>query len=493
MGHTAWLLAEHLSHANPVLEGAERVLLIESQAALTQPGVHRQKLHMIVSAMRHFAAELEERGVEVELRRAGTLAEGVAAHRAQRGNAEVRILAPTGRQARRLVEGLDGVAVTSGSLFVTTDDQFRAWASGRKRLVMEGFYREQRRRLDVLMDGAEPVDGQWNFDHDNRKKPPKDVRPPAAWRPVEDDIDAQVRRDLDAMAAGAFGNDGPRIWPVTAIEAEMALDDFVTHRLPEFGPWQDAMLGGERLLWHAGLAAAMNLGLLAPMAMVRAAEAAYRDGRAPIGSAEGFIRQIIGWREYVHGIFRLREDEWDGMNALEADRALPEVFWGGATDMRCMGDAISGLQATGYAHHIERLMLFGNLQLLLGVDPAEALDWFRVTHIDGHDWVMAPNVLGMALFADGGRMMTKPYAASGAYVNRMSDHCKGCRYTPTVRHGDDACPFTTLYWDFLDRNRGSLGTNPRMALAVKNLDRLPPDDLNAIRAQAGALKADFRA
>ena len=491
--HTAWLLAEHLSHANPVLEGAGRVLLVESDAALAQAGVHRQKLHMMLSAMRHFARELHERGVEVDLRQAPTLAAGVRAHRAAHGASEVRVLEPTGVRARRLARGLPGVAVTSGSLFLTTEDQFSAWASGRKRLIMESFYRDQRRRLGVLMDGDEPVEGQWNFDHDNRKKPPRGLVPPPVWMPVEDDIDAEVRRDLDGAALVTFGHDGPRRWPVTATEAQAALAEFVANRLPEFGPWQDAMLGGQRLLWHAGLAAAMNIGILDPMTMVRAAETAYRDGRAPIGSVEGFVRQIIGWREYVHGLYRLREGEWDGMNALDADRALPGLFWGAPTDMACMSDAIAGLQATGYAHHIERLMLFGNLQLLLGVDPAEALDWFRVTHVDGHDWVMAPNVLGMALFADGGRMMTKPYAASGAYINRMSDHCTGCRYTPTVRHGADACPFTTLYWDFLDRNRGSVGTNPRMALSVKNLDRLDPDEIAAIRDQAADLKDAFSA
>jgi deoxyribodipyrimidine photolyase-related protein len=492
-GHTAWLLAEHLSHANPALDGAERVLLIESDAALAQPGVHRQKLHMILSAMRHFARELREQGVEVDLRRSATLAAGVRAHRAAHDGPEVRILEPTGTLSHRFVSVLPGVTVVKESLFLTTDEQFSAWASGRKRLVMEGFYREQRRRLDVLMDGDEPVEGQWNFDHDNRRKPPKGLIPPRVWMPAEDDIDADVRRDLDGARLASFGHDGPRRWPVTAAEADAALEDFIIRRLAEFGPWQDAMLGGQRMLWHAGLAAPMNLGLLDPLVMVRAAEAAYRDGRAPIGSVEGFVRQIIGWREYVHGIYRLRRADWDGMNALDADRALPAVFWGGPTEMACMGDAISGLEATGYAHHIERLMLFGNLQLLLGVDPAEALRWFRVTHVDGHDWVMAPNVLGMALFADGGRMMTKPYAASGAYINRMSDHCAGCRYTPTVRHGADACPFTTLYWDFLDRNRGRLGTNPRMALAVKNLDRLAPDEINAIRAQAAILTADFSA
>lgn len=492
LGHTAWLLAEHLSHDNPVLDDAGRVLLIESDAAMNVGPVHRQKIHLILVALRTFADELRERGVEVDLRRATTYREGVAAHRSDHGDPEVRLLRPTGPRAREGLRAVPGVVLVEGTLFLTTDAEFETWAGDRGNLVMEGFYRWQRRRLDLLMDGDEPVEGRWNFDAENRGKPGKDVRPPEPWTPVEGPHDREVRAQLDRRDS-SFGDDGPRRFPASAIEARAALAHFIEHRLPSFGMYQDAMLGGERFMWHAALAAAMNLGLLAPLEMVRAADDAYRAGHAPIASVEGFVRQIIGWREYVRAVFNRWESDWPGMNGLDADRTLPAVFWGGPTEMRCMADAIGGLVQTGYAHHIERLMLFGNLQMLLGVRPAEALHWFHHTHVDGHAWVMAPNVLGMALHADGGRMMTKPYAASGAYIKRMSDHCGGCRYDPSARHGPDACPFTTLYWDFLARHRARFMTNGRMALSIRNLDRIPPPELSAIRRDATRLRNQFSA
>jgi deoxyribodipyrimidine photolyase-related protein len=253
------------------------------------------------------------------------------------------------------------------------------------------------------------------------------------------------------------------------------------------------MLHGERSLWHSLLSSSLNLGLLSPLECVEAAEHAYRSGAAPIAAVEGFVRQLIGWREYVWCLYRLREREWGRMNALRAQAPLPEVLWGGPTEMRCVGDAVGGLRETAYAHHIERLMLFGNLVLLLGVHPRAALDWFHHAFIDGYEWVMAPNVLGMATFADGGRMMTKPYAAGGRYVQRMSDHCGGCRYRPDRRTGDDACPFSTLYWDFLDRNRERLGGNHRMRIAYRNLDAIDRGELDEIRRRGRALRREFRA
>ncbi len=492
-GHTAWVLAEHLSHENPVLAGADRVLVIESRVALMRSGLHRQKAHLVLSAMRHFASELVERGVQVDLRQADSFRAGVREHRHSHGAVEVRVLRPTGLTADALVRAFPGVAVVESGLFLTSEDAFAQWAGSRTSLVMEGFYRWQRRRLDVLMDGDQPAEGRWNFDHDNRGRPPKGVRPPARWSPTEDDIDAAVRRDLDAMGLASFGIDGTRRVAATHAEAQMALHHFVEHFLPDFGRFQDAMLSGERFMWHSLLAPAMNLGLLLPMTAVRAAEAAYRAGSAPIASVEGFIRQIIGWREYVWGLYRLRGATWPTMNALHATRPLPALFDGGPTKMACMRDAVAGVEATGYSHHIERLMLFGNLQMLLGVRPADALEWFHRTHLDGHAWVMAPNVLGMALHADGGQMMTKPYAASGAYVKRMSDHCRGCAYDPGTRTGDQACPFTTLYWDFLARHRERFAGNHRMALILKNLDRFTPEELAAIRAHAQQIVDAFDA
>ncbi|MFN8124423.1 MAG: cryptochrome/photolyase family protein [Thermoleophilia bacterium] len=491
-GHTAWLLAEHLSPANPVLEGARRVLVIESAAAIGRGPHHRQKLLMVLSAMRRCAERLRAEGREVDLRSAPTFAAGVAAHRAEHGDPEVRLLAPLGRRAAALAR-LPGVRAVDGSLLLTPPEEFDAWAAGRRRLVMEDFYRRQRRRLGVLMDGDAPLGGVWNLDAENRRPPPRDLEPPELAPYPDDAIDAGVRRDLERLAPGAFGAIGPRLWPATPGEARARLDAFVRDALPAFGPYQDAMLGGRRLMWHSGLAAAMNLGLLDPMEAVRAVEDAHRAGAVPLASAEGFVRQVIGWREYVAGLYRLWGGDWDGMNALGADAPLPDLFRGGPTRMRCMADAVGGLGATGYAHHIERLMLFGNLMLLLGVRPSEALEWFTVSFVDGHEWVMAPNVLGMALHADGGRMMTKPYPASGAYVKRMSDHCRGCAYDPATRGGPRACPFTALYWDFLDRHRERWNANPRMRPMLRNLDRLDPAELAAARGRAAELRAAFDA
>lgn len=491
-GHTAWLLAEHLSPANPVLRGVGRVLIVESAAAIGRAPHHRQKLLMVLGAMRRCAERLRADGVEVDLRAAPTFAAGVAAHRAAHGDPEVRLLAPLGRRARAL-GGLPGVRMVDGSLFLTPREEFDAWVTGRRRLVMEDFYRRQRRRLGVLMDGDAPLGGVWNLDAENRRPPPRDLEPPELAPFPDDAIDASVRRDLDRLAPRAFGSAGSRLWPTTPEEARARLDGFVREALPRFGPYQDAMLGGRRLMWHSGLAAAMNLGLLDPMEAVRAVEDAHRAGEVPLASAEGFVRQVIGWREYVAGLYRLWGDDWGAMNALDADTPLPEVFRGAPTRMRCMADAVGGVAATGYAHHIERLMLFGNLMLLLGVRPAEALEWFTVSFVDGHEWVMAPNVLGMALHADGGRMMTKPYPASGAYVKRMSDHCRGCAYDPGARGGPRACPFTALYWDFLDRHRDRWAANPRMRPMLRNLDRLDPAERAAARSRAAELRAAFDA
>lgn len=469
-GLTTLVLGDQLSHDNPALEGADRVLMIESRAKLASAPWHRQKLHLVLSAMRHFAAELEERGVEVDYRRAQTYAAGIRAHVRAHAPKQVQLLEPTSVAARGLAE-LPRVELATGTLFLTHPDEFRAWAEGRRRLRMEDFYRYQRRRLGVLMDGDEPAGGRWNFDAENREPPPAEARPPAPYAPREDDIDDAVRRDLDRLRLTTFGEDGPRLWPATRDQALRSLHRFVDTRLADFGRWQDAMLHGERLMWHSHLSSSLNLGLLDPQEVVAAAEGAYRAGDAPIAAVEGFVRQVIGWREYVWGMYWL-EGGLPRVNALSARAELPEALWSGDTDMRCVADAVEGLRDTAYAHHIVRLMIFGNLMLLRGVKPRRAVDWFHHSFIDGYEWVMGPNVLGMATFADGGRMMSKPYAAGGRYVDRMSDYCGECRFDPTQREGEDACPFTKGYWQFLERNEEKLRPNRRMQMPYRNLDRM---------------------
>jgi deoxyribodipyrimidine photolyase-related protein len=499
-GRTAWVLADQLSLDSPALEGADRVLMVESAIRPGGLSFHRQKLHLVFTAMRHFGKEVEGRGIEVDYRRAGSLAEGLASHLADHEPDSVAVLEPNRLGAGQRLVSLDpSVEVVPGTLFLTDPARFAEWASGRKTLRMEDFYREQRRRFGILMDGDEPAGGAWNFDPENRKPPPSDVRPPRPYRPREDGIDAAVRADLDRMAADGLsmaGADGPRLFPATRKQALRALESFCRDRLPTFGPYQDAMIGGERFMWHALLSSSLNLGLLSPLECAEAAEIEYRNGNAPIASVEGFIRQVIGWREYVWGVYRLRGAEMMRENALGADRPVPVALAEldpAKTDMRCLTDVIGGIRDTAYAHHIERLMLLGNLFLTLGVEPKGATDWFHSSFIDGFEWVMVPNVAGMALWADGGKMMTKPYAASGRYIDRMSDHCKGCRYTLKERSGPDACPFTVLYWDFLDRNREMLSSNRRMWMQMKNLDRIDDTELMEIRRSAEELRTEFTA
>jgi deoxyribodipyrimidine photolyase-related protein len=492
-GTTAWILGDQLSLENPALDGADRVLLVQSTAALRAKRFHRQKLHLVLVAMRHHADDLRARGYEVDFVRADTLAAGLAAHRARRRPERVRLLAPHSAAGRRALGRLDDVEIVDGSLFLSDLGTFARWADGRQRLLMEHFYRDQRRRLDLLMDGDRPCGGRWNFDAENRQAPPQRVDPPRAYTPRESAHDAEVRRELDRLGVETWGEDGPRRWPADRAQALRALRRFVERALPRFGPYQDAMVGGERTLWHSLLSSSLNLGLLSPLEVARAAEAAYRDGEVPLASAEGFIRQVIGWREYVWCLYWYRQDEWGSMNALGADGPLPAVLETGETSMACLADAVGGLRATGYAHHIERLMLFGNLVLLCGTEPAAALDWYHRAFIDGYDWVMAPNVLGMATWADGGQMMTKPYAASGRYVERMSTYCRECRYSPGVRVGEDACPFTTLYWDFLARHRATLTANRRMGPVLTHLDRIDEPERRAIGERAQALRTRFDA
>ncbi len=490
MPHVALILGDQLFADHPAIDGASRVVFVESLGRLGRRPLHRRRAHLVLSAMRHRAAALREAGHVVEERReAGSIPEVIRA--LVEGGEEVRCAAPNDPSARSSLAAA-GARLLPSPQFLVSEATFRGWADGRKLLRMEDFYRVQRREFGVLLeDDGEPVGGRWNFDAENRRPPKDGLSAPAPWAPEEDEIDAQVRADLDRLvAAGSvelWGDDGPRAFAVTPAEAQEVLRDFVEHRLADFGPFQDAMVGGERVLFHSLLSVPLNLGLLPPLDAIRAAEAAYRDGRVPLQSAEGFIRQILGWREYVHGMAHLRRDAaWSEQNALAAERPLPAAFWGQASGWACLDRTIEGVRETGYAHHIERLMVLGNVLLLAGVQPWAAVRWFQTAFVDGAEWVMAPNAAGMALFADGGGMTTKPYAAGGNYMHRMSDHCRGCRFDHRKRTGPDACPLTALYWDFLDRHRDRLAGNHRVAMPLRSLAKIAPEELEQIRARAAA-------
>ncbi len=480
---TVWVFGDQLDRSRGALAGRIpgecRVLLVESEAQISSRRWHRQRLHLVLSAMEHFAAELRAEGFEVDMRRASTLGQGLRDHCAEHDVERVIAMEPTNWEARPVLERL-GVELVRNDLFLCHYDDFARWAAGRKRLTMEDFYRWQRLRLAVLVDldargEPQPVGGQWNFDHDNREPPPKDGRVWPSIRRFElDEIDRAV---LARLPPTTFGADPDGTWPVTRAQALTRLGEFIESGLAVFGPHEDAMLAKEWKLAHSALASSMNIGLLHPDEIVEAVEAAYRRGDAPLSSVEGFIRQVIGWREYVWGVYWLWMPGYRACNALAADRRVPPAFTGEApTEMACVANAIRHVDEHGYAHHIERLMVLGNLALTAGVEPAAMSAWMHASFVDGADWVMLPNVVGMALFADGGKMATKPYASGGAYINKMSDSCKGCRFDPKLRTGPNACPYTTLYWDFLARNADALASNHRMArqlAAMRNLSDLP--------------------
>lgn len=481
---TVWILGDQLGRHAASLEGARpgetRVLLVESAALLGRRRWHRQRAWLVLTAMRRFARELEDAGFQVDYRRAASLRRGLDEHRRRFSPGVVRAMEPASWDGRALLTE-HGVELVRSNQFLCHDEDFAAWAEDRPRLRMEDFYRWQRTRLGVLMDGDEPVGGRWNYDAENREPPPGD---PVDWpeppRSRLDDLDREV---LGALPEHLVGADPDGTWATSRRAALARLRHFIAHALPRFGPHQDAMTHRSWHLAHALLSPYLNLGMVHPREVVDAAVDAFEAGRVPIASAEGFVRQVLGWREFVWGVYWRHMPGYRRENALRARRALPPAYADARrTRMRCLADAVEGVEARGYAHHIQRLMVLGNLALLAGVRPAELVDWMHRSFVDGAEWVMLPNALSMALYADGGRMTTKPYAAGGAYIHRMSDACGRCPYDPRRRTGDDACPFTTLYWDFVAHHRERLASNPRTARAVHGLDRLK--DLPAVRRRA---------
>lgn len=473
-----WLFGDQLGPHFLTGRSDTPVVMIEARSVFRRRRFHRAKAHLVLSAMRHRAAELGDR---VRYVRADTYREGL---REAIGNGPVTVRHPTSYAALRLVKSLDQVRVLPARGFLVTHDDFRAWADGHagQRLRQEDFYRWVRRSHDLLMDGDQPVGGRWNHDHDNREPPPRGARTlgaPPPYRPEEDEIDDEVRGDLDRWeregSVAFVGRDGPRLFPATRREALAALRRFVGHRLAGFGPYEDAMLARDPVMSHSLLSSSLNLGLLDPAECVGRAEDAWRAGRAPVNSVEGFVRQVAGWREYVWQLYWHFGEDYRLRNALRHHDPLPGWFLeldADAVGARCLATALAQVRDTGWTHHIPRLMLLGSYALQRGWDPAAVTDWFHRCFVDGYDWVMVPNVVGMSQYADGGRMTTKPYTSGGSYVNRMSDLCGGCVYRPGERTGDRACPYTAGYWAFLHRHRARLERNPRMAQPVRGLDRL---------------------
>jgi deoxyribodipyrimidine photolyase-related protein len=499
------VLGDQCSAALSALDGldptSDMVLMAEVRAECTYVPHHKQKIALVLSTMRHFAEELRARGVTVAYSRlddpANTQSLSGEVARLAAACGATRIVA-THPGEYRVLRDMEGWAAATGlpveiredGRFLCSLAQFRAWAEGRKQLRMEHFYRGMRRTTGLLMEAPDqPAGGQWNHDHDNRAALPKDLRPPRPKRFPPDDITRAVIALVEREFPSHFGNTDRFAWPVTAAQAESALADFIAHRLPRFGDYQDAMAEGEPVLFHALIGAALNLGLLEPMAVCRAAEQAWRAGHAPINAVEGFIRQILGWREFVRGIYWLKMPGYAATNALAAERALPAFYWTAETSMACLSAAVAQTRDLAYAHHIQRLMVTGNFALLAGLDPVAVNAWYMVVYADAYEWVELPNTHGMALHADGGVMASKPYAASGAYIHRMSDYCRGCAHDVKQATGPRACPFNFLYWDFIARHARRFAGNPRMALPLRTLARMDAAKLAAMRGEAARFLA----
>lgn len=471
---SVWVLGDQLDPDHPGLRDASpsqvRVLMIESQAMLLAQRYHRQRLHLVLAAMRRYAAALRGRGFEVDYRRASSFRSGLAAHRAHFQPSQVCAAEPMSHGMRRALGALE-VEMLRHERFLCHDDAFRAWADTQRSLRMDAFYRMRRRETGYLMQGDEPHSGTFSLDAENRE-PASSA--PRRWPEVQRDALDELDEDVIAeLPDNAFGADPDGTWATTREGALRRLDHFVKHVLPSFGPHQDVMLGSSWHLSHSLLSPYLNLGLLHPREVCDAVQAAFDAGRAPLASAEGCLRQVLGWREYVWGAYWLFGPGYGESNRLDAKRPLPPLFRDPErTRMQCVKDALCSVHEHAYAHHIQRLMVLGNLALLAGIDPAELSRYMQISFIDGAEWVMWPNVLGMATYADGGRMATKPYAAGGAYIKRMSDACERCSFRPERRSGERGCPFTALYWGFFARHRERFAQHPRVRMTVRGLDRL---------------------
>lgn len=500
------VLGDQLDAQSSAFDGfnaaSDAVWMAEVREESTHVWSSKQRTALFLSAMRHFAQTLQHAGMPLHYttldapENQGTMAAQLTADIARLSPTKLVMTAPGDW---RVLNAIKAVAlahqlpldIREDRHFFTTLRDFRAYAKRVPSLRMEYFYREQRNVHKVLMNNNQPVGGRWNFDKENRNafpaSGPKDVPTPCRFEP--DDITRNVIDLVNTTFASHPGKLDSFAWPVTRDQALQSLKAFIQERLPLFGRYQDAMWPGQPWLYHAHLGAAMNLKLLSPREVVAAAEAAYAAGHAPIASVEGFIRQILGWREYVRGVYWTQMPRYLEHNAMDAQENLPTWFWTGDTSMACLKEAITQTLEFGYAHHIQRLMVTGLYALMHGVKPQQVHEWYLAVYVDAVEWVELPNTLGMSQYADGGIMASKPYIATGKYIQKMSPHCKGCRYDPTLRTGDNACPFTTLYWDYLIRHEHTLAKNPRISLQVKNLQRLSDAERTAVQDRAQAVRS----
>jgi deoxyribodipyrimidine photolyase-related protein len=506
--HLLYLSADQLSVdyllAANIHKTRDTVLLIESRDDFLHVPSHKQRTVLFLSAMRHFAVELQAAGYRiVYLRlddpdRSHDLRTDLTQAVRTLDPARMTILRPGDWRTLDMLSSVEAdldcvVEWTEDSHFYLAPEEFSAWAADRKTLRLEHFYRWMRRRWQTLMtEDGQPEGAQWNFDRDNRR--PLDPEAPEPLNPTRfepDLITREVMRLVEQTFPTAPGRIDEFAWPVTRSQAKEALQDFITNRLPWFGDYQDAMARHQPWLFHSLLSPALNLKLLDPRECIGAAIDALRAGHAPLNAVEGFVRQILGWREFIRGIYWFADRDYASRNHFKQSGRLPGFYWSGETDMVCVEDALASVLDHGYGHHIQRLMITGNLALTAGVDPRQVSDWYLGMYVDAMDWVTLPNTLGMMMFADGGLVGSKPYASTGKYIKRMSDYCQSCRYDPAVRSGESACPFTTFYWDFLHRNRSRLEAVPRLRPMLRNLDRLSESEQLEIRNRADEMRSEW--
>ena len=493
------ILGDQLNHQIASLRDihidTDIVLMAEVGAEVTYVKHHKRKIAFLFAAMRHFADELRRAGTTVIYRHlddqdnGGSLESEVKQVIAARQISKLVVTMPGEYRLMEIMKSWQstlGIAVElrEDDRFLCSLDKFATWADGRRQLRMDFFYRDMRRDYNILMDGSEPIGGKWNFDSDNRESPKAGMMIPPPLQFAPNDMTSDVLGLVAARCADHFGDLEDFGFAVTRQQALAVLDHFIDQRLPDFGRYQDAMLLDEPWVYHSHIGFYLNAGLLLPAEVIAAAETAYHSGHATLNSVEGFIRQILGWREFVRGIYWLKMPGYADLNFFEAERDLPEFFWTGDTKMLCMAQAVDATRKYAYAHHIQRLMVLGNFALLAGIAPSQVNAWFLIVYADAYEWVELPNVSGMVLFADGGYLASKPYAAGGAYINRMSNYCRACHYKVSQKNGAAACPFNYLYWDFLIRNRAKLQDNARLGMMYRSLDRMDAEKIAAIRHDA---------
>lgn len=493
------VLGDQLSHSLSSLDGAadgDVILMCEVMDEAIYVRHHPKKIAFLFSAMRHFAEELKSRNYTVRYitldhpDNTGNFRDEVRRALHQTGASNIVVTEPGEYRLLEMFRIWNAelgvpVDILPDTRFLCAIDDFKSWARGRKQLRMEYFYREMRKKYGILIekDGT-PTGGQWNFDKENRKSPPSGLTSPGRMRHAKDAITTEVLRLVGSRFADHFGQLEPFHFAVTRDQAMMELEHFITHLLPHFGDYQDCMVEGEPYLYHSLISSYLNAGLLLPLEICRMAEKSYDAGGAPLNAVEGFIRQILGWREYVRGIYWAHMPGYAEMNYLKATEPLPSFYWSGETRMNCMAQAIDHTRQHAYSHHIQRLMVTGNFALLAGLDVKQVQEWYLAVYSDAYEWVEMPNTLGMALFGDGGIMGSKPYAASGKYIHKMGNFCDRCVYNPDESTTENACPFNALYWDFMARHQGQLKQNHRLPFVYATWDKFGEDKQKILRAKA---------